>query len=204
MNTIRKSKPVLIRKFIFIFLLLILVTGCSQKPSVIHSLSNEDYTLINQDSSVVHFPGDYKGKLVVLGFIYTHCPDICPMITHNIFLIKQELDAKNVNDVIYIGISFDPDRDTPSVLKQFANIRDINTVNFHFLTGKKDVIKSLLKNAGITTIPNDSTVVDGELSYYFMHTDRISVMDTEGNIRIEYKGSTANIEELIKDINKIR
>lgn len=193
-----------IKIHILIILLIVLIVGCSDKPSVIHKLSNKDYTLINQDGSTIHFPGDYKGKLVVLGFIYTHCPDICPMITHNIFLVKQDLDAKNVKDVTYIGISFDPDRDTPTVLKKFADIRDINTDEFHFLTGNKDVIKSLLKNSGITTIPNDSTIVDGELSYYFMHTDRISVLDREGNIRVEYKGSTANIEELVRDINRLR
>ncbi|MFA5804550.1 MAG: SCO family protein [Melioribacteraceae bacterium] len=200
------SKMLLAKNYFYVFISLsiISIAGCSQKPEVIHDLSQKDYTLINQDSSVVRFPGDYKGKTVVLGFIYANCPDICPMTTNNIKLVKDELDKKGVNDVTYVDISFDPERDSPSVLKQFADVRGINTDNFHFLTGSKDVIKSLLKDVNVLAIPGDTTVIGGDTAYYFIHTDRISVMDPEGKIRSEFKGSTANREELIKDINKIR
>lgn len=188
-----------------IFILFItLIPGCGNKPDVIHDLSNSNYTLINSDSAVVHFPGDYKGKTVVLGFIYTHCPDICPMTTHNINLVKKELDKNGADDVAYVDISFDPDRDSPSVLKSYADVRGINTSQFNFLTGDKDQIKALLKECNIYALPGDTTVVDGDTSYFYIHTDRISVMDPDGKIRAEYKGSTANREELIKDINRIR
>ena len=186
------------------FPIIFLIAGCSSKPDVIHDISNKDYALINTDSTVVHFPGDFIGKTVVLGFIYTHCPDICPMTTHNISLVKKELDKQGADDVTYVDISFDPDRDSPDVLKSYADVRGINTKEFHFLTGKKSVIDSLLKQCNIYALPGDTTVVDGDTSYFFIHTDRISVMDPEGKIRAEYKGSTANREELIKDINRIR
>ena len=125
------KKLILLIPAVFIIFTL---SSCSSKPDVIHDLSNKDYTLISSDSSVVHFPGDFKGKTVVIGFIYTHCPDICPMTTHNISLVKQELDKQGVKDVTYADISFDPDRDTPSVLKEYADVRGINTNQFHFLT----------------------------------------------------------------------
>jgi protein SCO1 len=195
------------KKQIFIIPALIIVfiiAGCSNKPDVIHNLSNKDYTLIDSDSSVVHFPGDYKGKIVVIGFIYTHCPDICPMTTHNIDLVRQELDKRGIKDVTYVDISFDPDRDTPYVLKEYADVRGINTNQFHFLTGDKNTVKKLLKDCNIYALPGDTTIVGKDTSYFFIHTDRISVMDPEGKIRVEYKGSTANREELIKDINGIR
>lgn len=187
-----------------LFCSVVFITGCSSKPDVIHDLSNKDYKLIDTDSSVVHFPGDFKGKTVVLGFIYTHCPDICPMTTHNISLVKKELDKQGASDMAYVDISFDPDRDSPAVLKKYADVRGINTNQFRFLTGDKSVIKSLLKDCNIYAIPGDTTVTDGDTSYFFIHTDRISVMDPEGKIRAEYKGSTANRTELIKDINRIR
>jgi protein SCO1/2 len=196
-----KSKVIVYSIFLCI---IFLIAGCSSKPDVIHDLSNKDYTLINSDSTVVHFPGDFKGKTVVLGFIYTHCPDICPMTTHNISLVKKELDKQGADDVTYVDVSFDPDRDSPKILKEYADVRGINTKQFHFLTGDKDVIKSLLKDCNIYALPGDTTVVDGDTSYFFVHTDRISVMDPEGKIRAEYKGSTANRTELIKDINRIR
>lgn len=203
----KKISKMLVAKnyfYIFISLLLISIAGCSQKPEVIHDLSQKDYTLINQDSSVVHFPGDYKGKTVVFGCIYANCPDICPMITNNIKLVKDELDKKGINDVTYVDISFDPERDTPSKLKQYADVRGINTDNFQFLTGNKDVIKSLLKDVNIFAMPGDTTVIGSDTTYYFIHTDRISVMNPEGEIIYEVKGSTANRDELIKDINNIR
>jgi len=184
----------------FVFLL----TGCSSKPDVVHDLSNKDYTLINTNSSVVHFPRDFKEKTVVLGFIYTHCPDICPMTTHNINLVKKELNKTGASDVTYVCISFDPERDTPAVLKEYADVRGINTKEFHFLTGDKSEIQSLLKDCNIYALPGDTIVVDSDTSYFYIHTDRISVMDPDGKIRAEYKGSTANREELIKDINRIR
>ena len=195
------------RKLIFIipaFIIALVISGCSSKPKVIHDLSNKNYSLINSDSSVVNFPGDYRGKTVVIGFIYTHCPDICPMTTHNIDLVKQELDKQGVNDVTYVDISFDPHRDTPSVLKEYADVRGINTNQFHFLTGNENTIKSLLKECNIYAIPGDTTIVGKDTAYFFIHTDRISVMGPDGKIRAEYKGSTANREELIKDINRIR
>lgn len=182
----------------------LIYTGCSNKPEIIHDLSSKDYLLINSDSAVVHFPGDFKDKTVVLGFIYTHCPDICPMTTHNINLVKKELDKQGADDVAYVDISFDPERDTPAVLKEYADVRGINTKKFNFLTGDKDVIKSLLKECNVYALPGDTTVVDGDTSYFFIHTDKISVMDPEGKIRAEYKGSTANNGDLLRDINLIR
>ena len=126
------------------------------------------------------------------------------MTTHNISLVKQELEKQGIKDVAYVDISFDPHRDTPAVLKAYANVRGINTNQFHFLTGNEKIIKSLLKDCNIYALPGDTTIVGQDTSYFFIHTDRISVMDPDGKIRAEYKGSTANREELIKDINRIR
>ena len=182
----------------------IILAGCSQKPDVIHDLSQKEYTFVNQDSSVVHFPGDFKGKTVVIGFIYTHCPDICPMTTHNIQLVKNELDKQSVHDVTYLDISFDPNRDTPSVLKRYAELFGIGTENFTLLTGDTSEINSLLKDTGVYALPGDTTVTGNDTAYYFIHTDRISIMDPDGMIRYEIKGSTAKKEDLINDINTIR
>ena len=186
------------------FIIALVISGCSSKPDVIHDLSNKNYTLVDSDGSVVNFPGDYRGKTVVIGFIYTHCPDICPMTTHNINLVKKELDKQGIKDVAYVDISFDPHRDTPAVLKEYANVRGINTDQFHFLTGNENIIKSLLKDCNIYALPGDTAIVGQDTSYFFIHTDRISVMGPDGKIRAEYKGSTANRKELIKDINRIR
>jgi cytochrome oxidase Cu insertion factor (SCO1/SenC/PrrC family) len=54
---------------------------------------------------------------------------------------------------------------------------------------------------GIKAIPADSSYdTDGELSYNVIHTDRISLIDQEGKLRANYKGSTANIDMILEDI----
>jgi len=203
-STTFKSTMRLPNTILPVFVLIFVLAGCSEKPAAIHDLSGKDYTLLNQDSSIVHFPGDYRGKTVVIGFIYTHCPDICPMTTHNIQLVKNELDTQGAADVTYIDISFDPTRDTPSVLKRYADLFGITTDNFTLLTGSTAEIRSLLKDVDMYAIPEDTTVTGNDTAYYFIHTDRISIMDPEGKIRYEIKGSTAKKEDLINDITSIR
>ena len=136
-----------------------------------------------------------------MGFIYTHCPDICPMTTHNMYLTEQQLQKEGINDVKFVSLSFDPDRDSPSVLTKFAEIRDISFKNWIMLKGEQSITKDLLRRFDVKAIPTDSVFYDnGTFSYSMMHTDRISLIDKHGILKKNYKGSTINIEELITDI----
>ena len=69
-------------------------------------------TLVNQDSSSVTYPEVIKNEIALIGFIYTHCPDICPMTTHNMMLTEEKLSSDELKNVRFILISFDPERDT--------------------------------------------------------------------------------------------
>ena len=165
---------------------------------------NGSFTLINQDSNKVVFPDDFKGKIIVTGFIYTNCPDICPMTTHNMQLVQNKISDEGIKNVQFIGISFDPERDTPALLKKYSKLRDINEDNFQFLTGKKETISSLLKEMNVLAISADSSFTDsGEPIYFYTHTDRITIVDQEGHIRAEFSGSQANREKIIEDIKTL-
>ncbi len=59
--------------------------------------------------------GDQRGKLVLLTFLYTNCPDVCPLITQNLNEALQMLGAKR-DDVRVLAVSVDPEGDTPSRL----------------------------------------------------------------------------------------
>ncbi len=103
--------------------------------------------------------------------------------------------------VKFVVISFDPNRDTPSVLKKFAEIRDITFNNWTLLSGDDKNTKEVMLKFGIKAIPADSSYDDdGELSYNVIHTDRISLIDQDGRLRSNYKGSTANLEMIYEDI----
>jgi protein SCO1/2 len=185
---------------ITIFTILILI-GCESKFPLDKDLTRKNYTFFNQDSVEVIFSDIIKGKVTVIGFIYTNCPDICPMTTHNMYLTQQKLEKNAIDNVLFVTVTFDPDRDFPSVLKKFGEIRDIDFTNWVFLWGDKKNTKSLLKRFDITALKTDSTYFDdGELTYSVMHTDRISLIDSESRLKKNYRGSKVNLEELYNDI----
>lgn len=189
----------------FIFFALALTTpGCKDKLPVKDDLSGAHYDLLTQDSTHISFPQSMKGKVVVLGLIFTHCPDICPLITNNMEHIQEEVKKENMDDVSFVSISFDPLRDKPSVLKEYAGVREIDMRNWTFLTGRPSEIDSLKKQLHYVAIAGDTTYSEtGEPSYFFVHTDRITLMDKEGKVRQEYKGSKVNVEEIMKDIKAL-
>ena len=178
-----------------------LLTGCYEHFPLDEDIARTQNTFLNQDSIEVKFPAIIKDKITLLAMVYTHCPDICPMTTHNMYLVEQKLPASLKNKVKFVVISFDPNRDTPNVLKKFAEIRDLTFDNWTFLSGDRLNTKEVMLKFDIMAIPADSSYSDdGELSYSIIHTDRISLIDQEGKLRSNYKGSTANLDMILEDI----
>ena len=185
-----------------IFLIIIFTSACENNLPLSEKISN--YQLIDQDSSKVIFPDLAKGKISVVGYIFTNCPDICPLTTNNMSIIQEKLKNDNVSGVQFVSISFDPATDKPSVLKKYASIRNLDLSNWEFLTGNKSTIKKLIKEVGVVAIPSDSTTLpNGTKQYYYVHTDRISLMDQNGIIRKNYPGSKININEILEDIKSL-
>ena len=192
-------------KNIFLFSTLIITTnilsGCYEHFPLDQDITRTQNTFLNQDSVIVEFPAIIKDKITLLAMVYTHCPDICPMTTHNMHLVEQRLPAELRDKVKFIIISFDPSRDTPDVLKKFAQIRDITFDNWSLLSGDEQNTREVMLKFGIKAIPTDSTHdATGELSYNVIHTDRISLIDQDGRLRSNYKGSTADLEIILEDI----
>ena len=140
-----------------------------------------------------------------MGFIYTHCPDICPMTTHNMYLTEKKLKEDKIENVKFVALSFDPERDSPEVLKKFAEVRELDFKSWTLLTGEKSTINELMKRFDVKAIKTDErTDEEGITEYSMMHTDRISLIDENGILRKNYKGSTINIEELVNDIKALK
>jgi len=186
-------------------IILLAFISCQEKLPLDKDLTKKTYQLINQDSANVTFPEVIKGHITVMGFIYTHCPDICPLTTNNMYLTEKKLKEQGIDDVKFVELSFDPDRDIPSVLKEFANIRGISFKNWMLLTGEKSIVEDLCKRFDVRAIKTDEEFNEnGEPSYSMMHTDRISLIDENGILRKNYKGSTLNFDEIIKDIKTLK
>lgn len=193
------------KNFFYIVAITCLISGflitCSGSQAK-YNLSNEPYSLLNSDSTAVNFPGDYRGNISVITFIYTHCPDMCTVITANMKNIQNEL--QNTSGINFIEISFDPERDKPSVLKDYKKLYELDQ-QFSMLTGKPPVIDSLLSRLDIKAKKTYPDSLDKSSKNYFMkHSNTIYLMDKNGKIRAEYPASVVPPENVIEDIQEMR
>ena len=190
--------------FVILSVLFLFSVSCTDDLPIEKDLTKKSYELINQNGEQVIFPDDILGHITVIGFIYTHCPDICPMTTHNMYLTEKKLKEIGITNVKFVALSFDPERDSPEILTKFAEIRELDFKSWTLLTGNKPIINDLMRRFDVKAIKTDETIDDeGNPEYSMMHTDRISLIDSNGRLRKNYKGSTLNIEELVTDIKKL-
>ena len=194
------SMYMVIRKAAAILLILIVLAGCD-RLSIIDILDTE-YILLNQFNEEVNFPGKYEGNVMLVGYVYTHCPDICPMITYNMRDVQQVLEGEE--NFMLVSISFDPDRDSPQILYQYADNYRLNQENWRLLTGERRVVESLLEKLKIATVKTPTRFADDDTPIYFIdHTDRVTLIDKNGQIRRNYPGSELRSDEVIEDIRSL-
>ena len=93
---------------------------CSVESSDCPSNPAPDFDLVNQNGEVVNLT-QFEGKIVVMTFIYTHCPDVCPAITYQMKKLAEELGDDYEESVVFLSVTVDPARDTPERLASFAS-----------------------------------------------------------------------------------
>jgi len=150
---------------------------------------------------------DYKGKVYVVEFFFTSCPDICLVMNDNMIKIQDEfLGNPNVG---MASFTIDPAHDTPDVLKKYADEMGINKPQWHLLTGERDAIFKLA-NEGFKLYVGESQSPE----VAFEHSGFFALIDQEGNIRsredehgnplIYYNGlENKDIQMLKEDIKKL-
>lgn len=106
--------------------------------------------LLTHDGKKVYFYEDLiKGKVVVINFIYTSCPNSCTLETAHLREVQAILGDRVGQDIFMYSISIDPVQDTPEVLKQYADKFGVQP-GWTFLTGNKDDIVLLQKKLGLS------------------------------------------------------
>lgn len=196
------SQSRLNRRSILAVCMLVLTAYSCDRLKVQDTLSGDEYPLKNQHNDDINFPSDFEGKVMLVGYVYTHCPDICPLITYNMRNIQDEFQEGE--NLLFVSVSFDPDRDTPDVLYDYASNFNLNQQNWQLLTGNKTVVESLLSKLNIGTVKTPTRFTDSGTPIYFIdHTDRVTLIDDQGRIRRHYSGSELKKNEVIKDIEKL-
>jgi protein SCO1/2 len=168
------------------------VNGKIIKETIWHKVP--DFTLTNQNGEKVSLhdmvrvdpqTGDTVPKIIVANFFFTHCPTICPPVTMNIKKLQESIKkSEKVGDrtadfVQFLSFSVDPDRDSVTQLKKWADRFQINPENWWLLTGDKKTIYDLsLKDMKLWA--QDPLGVDTG----FVHTPTIVLIDRERIVRM--------------------
>ncbi len=186
----------------FILSVFFLLLACDSGPEIIDDLSDKSFEVLNQNGETVIFPDDYQGKYVIAGFIYTNCPDICPLVTQNLIKIQKEFNKPD--DIQFLGITFDPKRDTPEVLKNYKGLFNLDK-NFDFLTADSTTINELMDSVRVRSQVSFTQIREDEKEVYFMnHSDKIMVLDKKGRVIFEYGGSMTPVNYIVEDLKTVR
>jgi protein SCO1 len=141
-----------------------------------------DFTLAAAGDQAVSL-SDYRGKLVVLYFGYTFCPDVCPTTLAEITKAVEKL-GKKADDVQVIMVTVDPERDTPERLAEYMAFFNSSFVG---LSGTPEQIAAAATPFGIYYQKHEGTAATG---YLVDHTATTSVLDREGRVKLVWPFGT--------------
>ena len=150
-----------------------------------------DFTLTSQDRKQVSLH-DFRGKAVAVAFIYTSCTDVCPMLTANMASVEEKLGPAFGSKVAFISITVDPERDTPEVLKEYADSFGADPAGWVFLTGDAETVRQVGLNYGVVA----RKAADGDVDHNLL----TSLVDAGGNLRVQYLGSSFDLQEFRGDL----
>ena len=105
-----------------------------------------DLEVVDQHGKSLRFYTDVlKDRVVLINVIFTNCEDACPLITQHLIRTRDKLAPVIEDDVWFISISTDPDRDDPEALRKFMKQQRVDDPRWVFLTGPKQNIDHILK-----------------------------------------------------------
>ncbi|MBW7919426.1 MAG: SCO family protein [Anaerolineae bacterium] len=147
--------------------------------------------LTRADGSVFRL-SDQRGRIVLLFFGYTSCPDVCPTTMAE---MKQAMDrlGSSADAVRVVFVSVDPDRDTPERVQEYVSrFRS----DFIGLTGTMEQLRPIWDAYGVFRTVEQSTSAMG---YIVNHTARITLIDADGDLRLSY-GFQTPVADIVHDI----
>jgi len=160
-----------------------------------------NFTLRNQDDREIHIK-DYRGKALLLTFIYTRCPvpDYCTLMSDNFAQIDRALgqDAELYSNTHLLSISIDPEYDTPKVLRSYGaahteRYQNETFAHWEFATGTNEQVKEIAQFFGLNYFPEKDQII---------HALRTVIIDPRGKVAKIYSGNEWKPEEVVDEIKK--
>jgi protein SCO1/2 len=150
-----------------------------------------EFKLTDQDGRRVALK-ELRGKVLAVTFIFASCADTCPLLTAKMAAVQDRLGAAFGPEVRFVSITVDPERDTPQVLKRYAQAHRANSAGWSFLTGTPAEIREVAGRYGVIYRKTSRGDVD--------HTFLTSLVDRGGALRVQYMGVRFNPDELLRDL----
>jgi protein SCO1/2 len=149
------------------------------------------FALTSQDGKPVAL-ADLRGRVVAVTFIYTECPDICPLLTQKMVGVQNALGAEFGDKIAFVSITLDPEHDTPAVLKDYAQFWGAKPNGWTFLTGSPEAVRDAARRYGVYF----SKKPDGSVE----HSQLTTLIDAAGDMRVQYLGARFDPDEFRHDL----
>lgn len=144
---------------------------------------------------------DLAGRAAVVSFVYTSCPDTCPLLTATLAQVQEQLRRENLlgTRVQLVSITVDPRRDTPPVLAEYAGRFRADPDAWRFLSGEPEAIYEVLEGFKLNT--RDVARAAAGLDV-IPHSNRFAVVDPAGRVRALLRGEEVTSDEVVRTVRR--
>lgn len=153
-----------------------------------------DFSLTDQTGSPFEFK-TLRGKNILISFIYTTCPDVCPLTTASMRLVQKNLSPAERRGVFFLSITTDPEIDRPPVLRSYAERYDADFSTWSFLTGDLQALALVWKAFGVKAQRKGRGLVS--------HTSLTALVDTKGVMRFAYHDKSPDQKIVLRDLRTL-
>src|SRR5207249_65222 len=168
----------------------------SAQPSLCVIRSAPDFELADTDGRLVRL-ANYRGRVVLIAFIYSTCTDACPLLTHQMAQLQAMLKVAGVfpRRTAFVSVSVDPQRDTAEVLARYSDKFSVDRAGWSFLTDRPERTEPALRAYGEWTKP----LAGGSLD----HPARVHLIDSHGKVREIYSLAFFDARQAYLDIQAL-
>lgn len=197
------------KKYHLVFLSILLIiffTACKERKNNEQSQRNEQKTIsgnsvfqlknnwINQFNDTITL-NSLSGKPTIMAMIYTHCEYSCPRIIADMKEIESRFSSKDLEDINFLLITIDPERDTPDTLNAFMKKNDMSPNHWTLLTGSQNNIQDMTAIIGFKY--KKGSLMD------FAHSNLITVWNQQGQQIYQIEGFSTDKKELVDTVLSI-
>lgn len=192
--------------------LVVIVAGVWSMRNATNARNTPDLPVLGKlpDFSLVERSGhpltraDLAGHVWVANFIFTSCQGVCPLLSSRMRKLRRQL-ADVDPPVLSVSLSVDPTRDSPEVLRGYADRYGADPRDWLFATGEADDVRRLISDGFRLSVAERSPDQAGDSGELITHSDRFVLVDGDAQIRGYYRGTDSEVlSKLEADIARLQ